>query len=104
MVEKAKPSEDDDDEEDEDGKKKEKPDWKWVLQCVVFIVSKGDFDDIKNAGAKDSQWPIKQEWRANTTLSDVDFFMQQLEVWGGIDTSKLLYHFTQLEEITLESM
>jgi hypothetical protein len=56
------------------------------------VVSKEDYDDVKNSCAPDAAPLVKKEDRVDETLGELEFFFQSMEKWGGVDTSKLLWH------------
>ena len=86
-------------EEEEGAEKKDKPDWSWALNCVVFEVDKDDWDYIRTPKTIE-----KPEFLDDPKIGKVDKFLKSLEHYVQMDTSKLMYHFCQLEDKTLAGM
>jgi len=36
--------------------------------------------------------------------SKVEIFFDELKYWGGIDTEKLMWHFCQLEDVSISNL
>lgn len=98
----AKVKGEDNDDEDED---KEKKDWTDILRCIVFIVSKEDFEDIRSSCLPGAPPMIEESMRINgKDMTEIEYFFACMEKWGGIDISRLWYHLCQLEDKTVNNI
>ena len=104
MVKKAQSENEDDEDEDEKKEKEDKPDWKWILNCVIMVISKEDFNEIRDSAKEGAAPLVKQERASDKSLSPVEHFFKQLEQWGGIETSKLMHWFCELEDHSLQAL
>ena len=93
MVKKVKGEEDE--EEDED-KKEEKKDWSMILNCVILIVSKSDFNSIRESASPDAGSLLKKEWASDKSKTPLEHFFSQLKQWAGVDQEKILFHFCEM--------
>lgn len=65
----------------------------------MFIVSKDDFDDIKNSCSPDAKPMIDESMRIDgKNMTEIEYFFACMEKWGGIDISRLWWHLCQLED------
>jgi hypothetical protein len=100
IVAKVKGSEDDEEKEDE-----KKKDWTDILRCIVFIVSKEDFEDVKSSCQPDAKPLIEESMRINgKDMTEIEYFFACMEKWGGIDISRLWYHLCQLEDKSVSNI
>jgi hypothetical protein len=104
MIEKVKKSVEEGEDEEKKEKGEDKKDWSDILRCIVFIVSKEDYDDVKNSCAPGAEPLVKKEDRVDETLGELEFFFQSMEKWGGVDTTKLLWHLLQLDDKTVKNV
>jgi hypothetical protein len=92
-------------EKDEDEKDDKKKDWTDILRCIVFIVSKEDFEDVKASCSPDAKPLIDESMRINgKDMTEIEYFFACMEKWGGIDVSRLWWHLCQLEDKSVSNI
>lgn len=94
------------DDEDEEDFKKRQAKWERVLNCVVFIVTRDDWQRIRDFGDPTKESIVKDEWvtKKKESESNFEYFLSQLRRWGGIDTDKLIWHFLQCENYEIGTL
>jgi hypothetical protein len=74
-----------------------------MLKCVVFIVSEEDFDYVRNCDNQDV--PLYDEnLKIDQSLSELEYFFQSMEKWGGVDLSKVMHKLVELEDKSYDNV
>jgi len=94
MVKKATGSD-----EDEDASEDKKSQWKWCLSCMILVVSKKDFDFVKQP--KTVKVP---DFYSDASLSPVERYLKELEMIGGVSMKKVMPFLVELEDQSLASV